>query len=79
MRITASFEDGALHLLLTPETPAEQRMIGAVIDQPQDEESCAYMDKSLIAASVRYDGHWSNKSVSSVRLSVYRPNRKDSA
>jgi len=74
MNITATFEEGVLALLLLPETEAEQRMVGAVIDQPQDESSAAYMDKSLISASLRYDGHWTNKRVSCLKLTVYRPN-----
>ena len=76
MKVRAEFEDGALHIILSADTPAEQRMIGAVIEQPQDATSCAYMDKTLLSANVRYDGHWSNQTVREVRLSVYRPNRE---
>lgn len=74
MRLTASFADGFLSLHLEPENEAEQRMIGAVIDQPQAEQGCAYLDKSLIAATLTYDGHWTNKRIKSVQLTVYKPN-----
>lgn len=75
MKITASFEEGSMHLHLIPETTAEQKMIGAVIDQPQAEQGCAYMDKSLIAASLHYEGHWTNKAIKSVKMSIYSPNK----
>ena len=75
MRVTVTLEDGSLSLLLVPETKAEGHMIGAVIDQPQNESSAAYMDKILISASLHYDGHWTNKQVRSLKLSVYRPNK----
>jgi hypothetical protein len=74
LKIHATFEQGALHLHLTPETEAEQRMIGACIDQPQAESGCAYMDKGLISASLHYEGHWSNKRIRSVVMSIYKPN-----
>jgi len=77
MKMTASFEDGALHLFLRPETVSEQRMLGAVIDQPQDEDSCRDMDKALISASLSYDSYWSNKRISGVKMSIYRPNKED--
>ena len=76
MKITATFEDGSLSLLLLPETETEGHMIGAVIYQPQNESSAAYMDKSLISASLHYEGHWTNKQVRSLKLSVYRPNNQ---
>lgn len=79
MKITASFEDGSLSLLMTPETESEQRMVGAVIDQPQAEEGCAYLDKSLISATLHYEGHWTNKRIRSVKLSIYRPNKTEPA
>lgn len=79
MRLTASFEDGSLSLYLHSETESEQRMIGAVIDQPQGESGAAYMDKSLISASLHYEGHWTNKRISSLKLSVYRPNKPEEA
>lgn len=75
MKLTASFEDGSLSLHLVPETESEQRMIGAVIDQPQAEQGCAYMDKSLISAALSYESHWSNKRINRLTLSVYRPNK----
>lgn len=75
MKLTANFEDGHLSLNLFPETDAEHRMIGAVIDQPQAEQGCAYLDKNLISASLHYDGHWTNKRINSLKLSVYRPNK----
>ncbi len=75
MKITASFEEGSLHLHLTPETEAEQRMVGAILDQPQGEEGAAYMDKSLISACLHYEGHWTNKRIRSVKMSIYRPNQ----
>lgn len=74
MKLTVHFEEGSLHLLLKPETEAEQRMVGAVLEQPQAEEGCAYLDKSLVSASLHYDGHWTNKRISSVKVSVYKPN-----
>jgi len=76
MKLTATFDDGALSLLLLPETESEQCMVGAVIDQPQDDHSAAYMDKSLISASLHYEGHYSNKRVKSLKLTVYRPNKE---
>ena len=79
MKLTATFEEGSLHLLLIPETEAEQRMVGAVIDQPQSAEGCAYMDKSLISASLHYEGHFTNQRVRSLKLSVYRPNKTTEA
>jgi hypothetical protein len=75
VKITASFEEGSLHVLLHPENAAEQRMLGAVLDQPQAEQGCAYLDKSLVAASLSYDGHWTNKCISRVMLSIYQPNK----
>ena len=72
MNLTATFEVGHLSLLLIPETEAEQRMIGAVIDQPQDVDSGAYMDKSLISATLHYDGHFTNQRVRSLKLSVHK-------
>lgn len=77
MKITASFEDGSMHMLLVAETEAEQRMIGAVIDQPQAEQGCAYMDKGLISASLSYEGHFTNQRISRVKMSIYKPNAKD--
>ena len=74
MKVNASFEDGLLSLILLPETLSDQLMIGAIINQPQDESSAAYMDKSLISASLQYHGHWSNKLVTRLTLTVYRPN-----
>lgn len=79
MRITAEFAEGALSIRLHPETEAEQRMIGAVIDQPQEDSGAAYMDKNLMSASLHYEGHWTNKRVSSLKLSVYRPNPAEPA
>lgn len=76
MKATVIFEEGALHLSLTPETDAEKRMIGAVLEQPQGEEGSAYLDKSLLAASMSYGGHWTARSIERLRLSVYRPNAK---
>ena len=76
MKLTASFEDGAIHLYLKAETNAEQTMLGAVLNQPQDEQGCGYLDKSLVAASLRYEGHWTNKRIDSVKLSVYKPNEE---
>ena len=75
MKLTASFEGGAMHLHLSAETRAEQTMLGAVINQPQGEDVCAYMDKSLISASIRYDGHWTNKLISNITMSIYQPNK----
>lgn len=74
MKLKAVLEDGSLKLILLPETETEQSMIAAVINQPQDESSAAYMDKSLISASLHYDGHWTNRKVTSLTLTVYRPN-----
>jgi len=74
MKVTAHFEEGSLNLLLELETEAEQRMVGAMIDQPQGPNGAGYMDKSLISASLKYEGHWTNKRIGSLRLSVYRPN-----
>ena len=74
MKIRASFEEGSLALHLDPETEAEQRMVAAVIDQPQAADGCAYLDKSLISAVLHYEGHWTNKRISSVKLSVFKPN-----
>lgn len=75
MKLTANFEDGHLSLFLVPETEAEQRMVAACIDQPQAEQGAAYMDKSLISASLHYEGHWTHKRVQSLKLCVYRPNK----
>lgn len=77
MKITAAFEDGSLSILLLPETEAEQRMVGAVIDQPQNVDSGTDMDKSLISACLRYEGHYTNQRVKSLKLSVFRPNKQD--
>ena len=79
MNVSAKFEDGKLSLTLVAETDAEQRMIGAVINQPQDEQGCAYLDKSLISAVLRYEGHFTNKRIASVTLSVYKPNPVETA
>lgn len=76
MKITASFEEGSLSVVLLPETEAEQRMIGACIEQPQAEQGCGYLDKTLIAASLGYEGHYTNKRISRVKLSIYRPNKE---
>lgn len=77
MKITASFEEGSLHVHLHAENIAEQRMLGAVLDQPQADQGCGYLDKSLVSASLSYDGHWTNKCISRVKLSVYRPNKEE--
>ena len=77
MKVTATFEDGSLSLLLLPETEAERAMVGAVIDQPQAEsDAAAYMNKDLISVRLHYYGHWTNKKVSSLKLSVNRPNKE---
>lgn len=73
MKLSATFEDGILSLWLEPETEAEQRMVAACIDQPQAESGAAYMDKNLISVSLHYDGHWTNKRVSKLKLTVYKP------
>ena len=75
MRMSAQFEDGHLSLVLEPETEAEQRMVGAVIDQPQGEMGAGYLDKDLISATLHYEGHWTNKIIKRVKLNVYRPNK----
>ena len=78
MKLTAAFEEGHLSVTLHPETDSEKRMLGAVIEQPQAVDSCAYMDKNLISASCAYDGHWSSKMLSRVTLNIYRPNKEGS-
>lgn len=79
MRVTASFEDGTLSLRLEAENESEQRMVGAVIDQPQGQDGCAYLDKELVSAVLHYEGHWTNKRIKSVKLSVFRPNKAEVA
>lgn len=76
MKITATFEDGQLSLLLLPETESEQRMVGAVIDQPQDDHNMN-IDKDLVSARLQYEGHFTNQRVKSLKLSVYRPSKTD--
>ena len=49
MKLTASFEEGTLTMHLVPETEAEQRMVAAVIEQPQAETGGGYMYKSIIS------------------------------
>lgn len=77
MQVTATFEDGVIALHLIAETEAEQRMIGAVIGQPQGEQGCAYLDKSLVSAALTYEGHWTNKRITGVKLRVYKPNAEE--
>ena len=75
MKVSADFAEGHLSMLLLPETEAEQRMVAAVIEQPTDADSGGYLDKSLISATLRYEGHFTNKRISSLRLNVCRPNK----
>jgi len=79
MKVSAKFEDGSLALHLVAETEAEQRMIGAVLDQPQAEQGCGYLDKSLVSASLSYEGHYSSKRITGVKLSVFKPNKTGAA
>ncbi len=74
MKVTASFEDGVLSMRLVAETEAEQRMVGAILDQPQAEHGCGYLDKSLVSAALAYEGHWTNKRITGVTLRVFKPN-----
>ena len=74
MKLSAHFEDGVLSLKLVTESKAEQKMIGALLDQPQADQGSGYLDKSLISASLRYEGHWTNQNISSVTMNIYKPN-----
>ena len=74
MKITASFEDGSLSICLLAETDGERAMVGAVLDQPQ--ENCGYLDKSLMNATIRYTAHYSYKKVDSIKISLFRPNKE---
>ena len=79
MKLTASFEEGTLTMHLVPETEAEQRMVAAVIEQPQAETGGGYMDKSIISGTYRYEGHYTNRRISSLALTVYKPNKPEAA
>ena len=74
MKVFVEFEEGVLSMRLEPQTDAEQRMVAAVIEQPVDEN--VMLDKSLISAVLRYDGHWTNKRITSLKVCVYQPNRE---
>ena len=69
MRLTASFQDGFLSLLCEAESPAEQAMIGAVINQPNDGYQ---VDNALLMAELKYDAHFTHKKVKSLRLTVQK-------
>lgn len=70
MKITAGFEDGVMHLNLLPETTAERRMVGAVLDQPQQADGHVHLDN--ISAELTYEGHFTNKLISRVKVRISR-------
>lgn len=75
MRVSVKFNGNGLQLELLPETDPEKRMVGAVLNQPYSEPKSytnSPVDETLVRAFVTYDGHWSNKMVSGLILSVAR-------
>ena len=74
MKLSATFEDGVISLILDTATESEERMLGAVIRQPAAQDGSSYLDKDLISCSLRYEGHWTNKRITQIKLCVYKPN-----
>lgn len=75
MRVSARFNERGLELVLQPENDAEKRMIGAVLNQPFEDTNYHHepeLDAGLVTATIHYEGHWSNKSISSLSLRVLR-------
>lgn len=74
MRVSARFNGQGLELVLHAETDPEKKMIGAVLNQPFADPSWqpCEVDNALLAVTIHYDGHWSNKSVDRLELTVHR-------
>lgn len=70
MKAKAILEDGALSLLLIAENEPEQRMIGAVLNQPRSE--IADISHAELSAELTYLGHYTNRCVSSLKVTVKR-------
>lgn len=78
MKVSAKFTEQGLQLVLRAESEQEKKMVGACINQPF--EPVAYgsteVPTTLLNCKVEFDGYWSNKSVDTIILSVYRQENK---
>jgi hypothetical protein len=74
MKVAVTFNGQGLSLELFTETEAEQRMIGAVLGQPQVDRQSEIVGE-LVMASLGYEGHFSNKRVNWLKLNVLKDQR----
>lgn len=75
MRVSARFNERGLELVLHADSEPEKKMIGAVLNQPFEDTHYIHapeIDHQLVRVAIEYDGHWSNKTVSSLTLKVHR-------
>ena len=71
MKVAVTFNGQGLCLLLTPEGDAEKKMVGAVLNAPgMDRQKEVVGD--LVRTEISYDGHWTNKHISQVRVYLHR-------
>ena len=71
MKVAVTFNEQGLRLDLTPESDAEQKMVGAVLNAPgMDGQKTVIED--LVRAEISYDGYWSNQHISKVRVYLHR-------
>ena len=80
MKVSARFNEHGLELVLKAESAPEKSMVGAVLNQPFDEAHSVlgYMDagsriaEELLAATVHFEGHWTDKTVEALVVRVHR-------
>ena len=71
MKVAVTFNEQGLKLELTPESDAEQKMVGAVLNVP-GLDGHKTIAEDLVRAEISYDGHWTNQQISKVRVYLHR-------